>query len=70
VYWKGLAQNLPSLEDMVRQSRIDELEIFDKAQLILVMRQHAIGVGDVRSGSRISSSLAAIAWFDRIKGDL
>lgn len=70
VYWKGLVQNLPDLEDMVRQSRIDELEIFDKSQLIEVMRQHAIGVGDVRSGSRISSSLAAIAWFDRIKGDL
>jgi asparagine synthase (glutamine-hydrolysing) len=69
VYWKGLAQNLPDLEDMVRQSGIDELEIFDKAQLIQVMRQHAIGVGDVRSGSRISSSLAAITWFDRMKGD-
>jgi asparagine synthase (glutamine-hydrolysing) len=69
VYWRGLAQNLPHLEDMVRQSRIDELEIFDKSQLIQVMRQHAIGVGDVRSGSRIGSSLAAIAWFDRIKGD-
>ena len=65
VYWKGLAQNLPHLEEMVNQSQIDKLGIFDKQQLIQVMRQHATGIGDVRSGSRISSSLAAIAWFDQ-----
>ena len=65
-YWKGLAKNLPNLEKMVRQSHINELGIFDKSQLIQVMRQHAIGIGDVRSGSRISSSLAVIAWFDNI----
>jgi asparagine synthase (glutamine-hydrolysing) len=66
VYWQGLAKNLPDLEEMVTQSRIDELGIFDKQQLIQAMRQHAIGIGDVRSGSRISSSLAAIAWFDQM----
>ena len=55
---------------MVRQSSIDELGIFDKSQLIQVMRQHAIGIGDVRSGSRISSSLALIAWFDQMKKTL
>ncbi len=70
VYWKGLRQNLPDLEEMVRQSSIDELGIFDKSQLIQVMRQHAIGIGDVRSGSRISSSLALIAWFDQMKKTL
>ena len=67
VYWKGLAKNLPNLEEMVRQSSIDELGIFDKSQLIEVMRQHAIGIGDVRSGSRISSTLALIAWFEQMK---
>lgn len=67
VYWRGLAQNLPHLEEMVRQSSIDELGIFDKSQLIRVMREHAVGIGDVRSGSRISSSLALIAWFDQMK---
>ncbi|MBD2344398.1 asparagine synthase-related protein [Anabaena subtropica] len=67
VYWQGLAKNLSHLEAMVVQSQIDELGIFDKQQLIQAMRQHAIGIGDVRSGSRISSSLAAIAWFDQIK---
>ena len=67
VYWKGLEQNLPDLEEMVHQSSIDELGIFDKSQLIQVMGQHAIGIGNVRSGSRISSSLALIAWFDQTK---
>ncbi|MBD2296475.1 asparagine synthase [Anabaena sphaerica FACHB-251] len=66
VYWQGLAKNLPNLEEMVAQSQIDELGIFDKQQLIQAMRQHAVGIGDVRSGSRISSSLAAIAWFDQM----
>ena len=66
-YWKGLAKNLPYLEEMVNQSAINDLDIFDKSQLIEVMRQHAIGIGDVRSGSRISSSLALIAWFDQIR---
>ncbi len=66
VYWQGLSQNLSHLEAMVRQSQIGELGIFNKDKLIEVMRQHAIGIGDVKSGSRISSSLAAIAWFDQI----
>ncbi|NEU82314.1 asparagine synthase-related protein [Nostoc sp. UIC 10630] len=69
VYWQGLAKNLPHLEEMVAQSRIDDLGILDKQQLIQAMRQHAIGIGDVRSGSRISSSLAAIAWFDQMKAN-
>jgi asparagine synthase (glutamine-hydrolysing) len=66
VYWRGLVQNLPDLEEMVRQSAIDDLGIFDKGKFIEAMRQHALGVGDIRSGSRITSSLAVIAWFDRL----
>ncbi|MGB5772561.1 MAG: asparagine synthase-related protein, partial [Crocosphaera sp.] len=67
VYWNGLAQNLPALEEMVHQSGIDKLEIFDKQQLILVLQQHAIGIGDLRNGSRICRSLALIAWFDQME---
>ena len=67
VYWRGLSRNLPQLEAMVRQSSIDELEIFDKIKLIEVMGQHALGIGDVKSGSRIASSLATIAWFEQHK---
>ncbi|MDJ0717342.1 MAG: asparagine synthase-related protein [Prochloraceae cyanobacterium] len=67
VYWTGLSRNLPHLEAMVDPSLIDDLEIFNKKQLIEVMRQHAAGIGDVRSGSRIATSLALIAWFDRLR---
>ena len=54
---------------MVEQSKIDELGIFDKQKLIRAMRQHANGIGDIKSGSRISISLAAIAWFDKIENN-
>jgi asparagine synthase (glutamine-hydrolysing) len=66
VYWQGLSQNLPHLEAMVRHSPIGELGLFNKDKLIEVMRQHAIGIGEVKSGSHISSSLASMAWFDQI----
>jgi asparagine synthase (glutamine-hydrolysing) len=70
VYWQGLSQNLPYLEAMVYQSDISQLGIFNQAKLIEVMRQHAIGIGDVKSGSFICKSLALIAWFDRIAKDV
>ena len=60
VYWKGFNQNLPILEELAKNS--PSQNIFDRAQLIEVMREHAIGVGDIPSGSRISSSLAVMAW--------
>jgi asparagine synthase (glutamine-hydrolysing) len=65
VYWTGLSRNLLHLEEMVERSQIDELGIFDKRQLIQAMRQHANGIGDVRSGNSINISLALIAWFDQ-----
>ena len=67
VYWKGLSRNLPHLEEMIDRSQINDLGIFDKQQLIKVMRQHAIGVGNVRSGIPIVRMLALIAWFDQIQ---
>jgi len=67
VYWTGLSHNLHHLENMVNQSQISELGILNKQQLIQALRQHVSGIGDVRSGSRISRSLALIAWFDQLK---
>ena len=66
VYWQGLSRRLTQLETMVEESAIEDLGIFDKTRLIEVLRQHSLGIGDVKSGSRISSSLAVIAWFDRL----
>jgi asparagine synthase (glutamine-hydrolysing) len=55
---------------MVRHSQINELEIFDKQKLLEIMRQHSLGIGDARSGVRLNSSLALIAWFEQIKNEL
>jgi asparagine synthase (glutamine-hydrolysing) len=70
VYWEGLARSLPKLEEMVRGSRIRDLGLFDEGSLIRAMRQHAVGIGDEMAGDRINSSLALIAWYDRIDEDL
>ena len=71
VYWGGLARSLPKLEEMVRGARIRDLGLFDEGSLIRAMRQHAVGIGEViMAGSRINSSLALIAWYDRIDGNL
>lgn len=67
VYWQGLSRRLTQLETMVQESAIADLGIFDKTRLIEVLRQHSLGIGDVKSGSRISSSLAVIAWFDQLQ---
>jgi hypothetical protein len=49
---------------MVAETSLNDWGIFDKDRLIQAMRQHAIGIGDVRNGSRIGRLLAAIAWFN------
>ncbi|MBE9189110.1 asparagine synthase [Gloeocapsopsis crepidinum LEGE 06123] len=66
VYWIGLSKHLPQLEAMVRNSSISDLGVFDKTQLIQVMRQAAVGIGDVSASWRINTTLALIAWFDQI----
>lgn len=66
VYGRGLRQNLAQLIEMVNQSLIDELEIFDKSLLIEAMEQQAMGLGNIHSGRQISTSLSLIAWFDQL----
>jgi len=65
IYAGGLRKNLPHLEEMLRRSDLRDLEILDHEQLIEVMRQHALGIGDFIAGQRIASSLALIAWYDQ-----
>ncbi|MDJ0582889.1 asparagine synthetase B family protein [Crocosphaera sp.] len=66
VYGKGLRQNLNSLIEMVKQSKIDDLAIFDKSILIDCLQQQAMGVGSVYSGRQISTSLSLIVWYDQL----
>jgi asparagine synthase (glutamine-hydrolysing) len=67
VYWSGLLRNLPHLEEMVRRSEVGRLGIFDTEHLLGVLRQHALGIGNARSGGRIAATLALVAWFDQFQ---
>ena len=67
VFWCGLNRYLPALEEMVRQSSLADLELFDTDRLITAMRQHALGIGEVMAGGRINSSLALVAWYDQAR---
>ena len=70
VYGRGLRQNLTQLIEMINQSSIDELDIFDKSILIDCLQQQAMGVGSVYSGRQLSTSLSLIVWFDQLKSTL
>ena len=63
VYGKGLNRHLPQLRQLILESGIEQLGIFDKEILIDKIEQQAIGLGNVVSGSRINNSLALIAWY-------
>lgn len=65
VYGRGLRQNLNLLIEMVQQSNIDELAIFNKSILIDCLQQQAMGVGNIYSGRQLSTSLSLIVWFDQ-----
>lgn len=66
VFWKGLAKNLSSLENLVRRSAIRDMQIFQSESLINCMRKHALGNGSPTAGRRIAASLALVAWYDQI----
>ncbi|NEO77981.1 asparagine synthase-related protein [Moorena sp. SIO4G3] len=66
IYWLGLSKHLPCLEFMVRNSPSQELGIFDAQQLIHAMRQAAVGIGNMEAIYHINTTLALIAWFDKM----
>jgi len=67
IMWRGLAEHLPQLEEMVRSSRISELGFLDADRLIEAVRQHAVGIGNLMVGGRIHSTMSLIHWFDRLQ---
>lgn len=61
-YWRGLNQNLPYLTRLVDQSsRVYGGALFDAAILKDCLNQHAVGVGDIASGSHLVRSLSLLA---------
>jgi len=65
-YWQGLNQNLDGLKQLVRRSPLAQKEspqsIFNGAVFIDCLEKHAVGIGDIASGSHLCRALALMAW--------
>jgi asparagine synthase (glutamine-hydrolysing) len=70
-YWKGLNQNLDALKQLVRRSPFSDIEfnypIFNATILIDCLEKHAVGIGDIGSGSHLCRALALMAWYDKAR---
>jgi asparagine synthase (glutamine-hydrolysing) len=64
VYGLGLVRNLGHLERMIQRSALRQLGLLDADKLIRVMRDAAMGVGDIRARERMDKTLALVAWFE------
>ena len=65
--FRGLARNLGAIESLVRNARIDDLEIFDSENLLECLRQSAAGVSSAGS-KRLRLSLYLVKWLAMEKG--
>jgi len=62
----ALAENLPTLETMVRRSPVDDLEMLDKRVLIDCLRRAAKGVDRSPAGAvRLGTTLSLLAWLSQ-----
>jgi asparagine synthase (glutamine-hydrolysing) len=64
-YFAGLSKNLPSLERLILDSPHAH-EMFDTRVLIKALREHAMGLGNVMAGSRLTTTLTLIAWLEAL----
>jgi len=63
VFFGGLARNLPSLERLVREAAVDDLEMVDKGKLLSCLQKAALGIGDCAPGwDRLNLTLAVLKW--------
>jgi asparagine synthase (glutamine-hydrolysing) len=60
---RGLDAHLPRLEQLVRNSSVIDLGVFDPDKLVTAMRQVAIGI-DSRQNVWIDRVLALVGWMD------
>ena len=61
---RGLARNLPQIEDMVRRSRIRDLGMLVPDQVLPTLRRAAAGVR-TPAAEHLDRTLALVAWFDQ-----
>jgi asparagine synthase (glutamine-hydrolysing) len=67
VYWLGLDASLPRLEELVASSTLGDMGLINLERLIDVMRQAALGVGDVVACEHMDKTLALIAWHEQLR---
>jgi asparagine synthase (glutamine-hydrolysing) len=62
VYYLGLARNVPSLERMIREAPLDDLEMFDTGNLIQSLQEASFAGVNPRQLQRLDFTLALIKW--------
>ena len=63
IYYRGLARNLPYLEDLIRTSHIAEFEVIDKDILIRCLQQTALGCETGSAGGdQLNLMLSLLTW--------
>jgi len=62
VYYLGLARNRQKLEEIIRQSPVEELGIFDKDVLTRCLQEAVLGGAHVRQLHRLNLTLSLIKW--------
>ena len=63
VYYRGLARNLPALEDLIRTSRIGEFDLIDRNVLIDCLRQTALGCeASPARAVQLNLTLSLLTW--------
>ena len=63
LYYRGLARNLPALEDLIRTSRIGEFDVIDRNILLDCLRQTALGCETSASrGASLNLTLSLLTW--------
>ncbi|MGE0423677.1 MAG: asparagine synthase-related protein [Reyranellaceae bacterium] len=65
VYFRGLSRNLHRLEALIEQAPVDTLELFDKARMIVSLREAALGGRAVASLSSLNNGLAICRWLSQ-----
>ena len=62
-YYLGLSRNLPSLERLVREVPVAELDFLDREALLVCLRQAALGAApEMNAPIRLNSTLCLLSW--------
>jgi asparagine synthase (glutamine-hydrolysing) len=67
VYYRGLGKNLDRLKEMVNNSSIQELDIFDTQQINQLLTEVSLGKYGIGISTRLNHSLSLVDWYDKLE---